>query len=315
MGYSQEVGYTAGIHTWNIPERVVGGVGGPGVLGWGLLPRRRLLLLLLWPANDCDDEDRWHGVSDASVAAVTVLLRTCRLFLKATTAVDSEAPPPAPPSGVGGERCREWSAEDTQINLCTFTTNSAPPVLGLDCAPAAAARPPRPPSSRPPTAAAGPVAMASRIGLRLQLMREQLQQEEQRERQAQQQQQQQQAHASHTHAHTPHTHAQHTHTQQQAAMLYPQHQQQPHPPQQRMPGPPAPTPAINTPATHLQGPMQVPIEVLKAHETQRQEEVVMMRRWGVGDDEELREQEEECGSVGTFVDLRLMSLQFVLSKH
>ncbi|XP_033901451.3 transcription factor EB-like isoform X1 [Acipenser ruthenus] len=65
--------------------------------------------------------------------------------------------------------------------------------------------------------------MASRIGLRLQLMRDQLQQEEQREREQ----------------------------QQQAAMHYMQ---------QRMPAPQ--TPAINTPV-HFQSPMQVPVEVLK----------------------------------------------------
>ncbi|KAJ8265124.1 hypothetical protein COCON_G00142230 [Conger conger] len=67
--------------------------------------------------------------------------------------------------------------------------------------------------------------MASRIGLRLQLMRDQLQQEEQRERQQQQ--------------------------QQAAARQYAQ---------QRMPAPP--TPAINAPA-HYQAPMQVPVEVLR----------------------------------------------------
>uniref|UniRef100_H3CPA2 Transcription factor EB n=1 Tax=Tetraodon nigroviridis TaxID=99883 RepID=H3CPA2_TETNG len=65
--------------------------------------------------------------------------------------------------------------------------------------------------------------MASRIGLRMQLMRDQLQQEEQRERQ-----------------------------QQNAGLQYMQH---------RMAGPPAPTPAISTPQ-HYQN-MQVPIEVLK----------------------------------------------------
>uniref|UniRef100_A0A3Q1JVT2 BHLH domain-containing protein n=1 Tax=Anabas testudineus TaxID=64144 RepID=A0A3Q1JVT2_ANATE len=68
--------------------------------------------------------------------------------------------------------------------------------------------------------------MASRIGLRMQLMRDQLQQEEQRERQHQQ--------------------------QQNAALQYMQ---------QRMAGPPAPTPAISTPQ-HYQS-MQVPVEVLK----------------------------------------------------
>ncbi|KAM9408790.1 LOW QUALITY PROTEIN: transcription factor EB [Pholidichthys leucotaenia] len=67
--------------------------------------------------------------------------------------------------------------------------------------------------------------MASRIGLRMQLMRDQLQQEEQRERQQQ---------------------------QQNAALQYMQH---------RMAGPPAPTPAISTPQ-HYQN-MQVPVEVLK----------------------------------------------------
>ncbi|XP_031673014.1 transcription factor EB-like isoform X4 [Oncorhynchus kisutch] len=66
--------------------------------------------------------------------------------------------------------------------------------------------------------------MASRIGLRLQLMRDQLQQEEQRERQL----------------------------QQNAALQYMQ--------QQRMSAP-APSPAINTPQ-HCQS-MQVPVEVLK----------------------------------------------------
>ncbi|NP_001244121.1 transcription factor EB [Danio rerio] len=67
--------------------------------------------------------------------------------------------------------------------------------------------------------------MSSRIGLRLQLMRDQMQQEEQRERQQ----------------------------QQAVSMHYMQH---------RMPGPPEPTPAISAP-THFQGPMQVPVEVLK----------------------------------------------------
>uniref|UniRef100_A0A8B9K203 Transcription factor EB n=1 Tax=Astyanax mexicanus TaxID=7994 RepID=A0A8B9K203_ASTMX len=67
--------------------------------------------------------------------------------------------------------------------------------------------------------------MATRIGLRLQLMRDQMQQEEQRERQQ----------------------------QQAAAMQYMQ---------QRAPRPPAPTPAINAPM-HFQSPMQVPVEVLK----------------------------------------------------
>ncbi|KAA0707749.1 Transcription factor EB [Triplophysa tibetana] len=69
--------------------------------------------------------------------------------------------------------------------------------------------------------------MSSRIGLRLQLMRDQMQQEEQRERERQQQ------------------HA--------AAMHYMQ---------QRMPIPPAPSPAISAPS-HFQAPMQVPVEVLK----------------------------------------------------
>uniref|UniRef100_A0A672IJP9 BHLH domain-containing protein n=1 Tax=Salarias fasciatus TaxID=181472 RepID=A0A672IJP9_SALFA len=68
--------------------------------------------------------------------------------------------------------------------------------------------------------------MASRIGLRMQLMRDQLQQEEQRERQQQQ--------------------------QQNAALQYMQH---------RMAGPPAPSPAISTPQ-HYES-MQVPVEVLK----------------------------------------------------
>lgn len=67
--------------------------------------------------------------------------------------------------------------------------------------------------------------MSSRIGLRLQLMRDQMQQEEQRERQ-----------------------------QQQAAAM--------HYMQQRMPGPTAPSPAISAPS-HFQAPMQVPVEVLK----------------------------------------------------
>ncbi|KAK7119486.1 hypothetical protein R3I94_021355 [Phoxinus phoxinus] len=67
--------------------------------------------------------------------------------------------------------------------------------------------------------------MSSRIGLRLQLMRDQMQQEEQRERQQ----------------------------QQAASMHYMQH---------RMPGPTAPSSAISAP-THFQAPMQVPVEVLK----------------------------------------------------
>ena len=67
--------------------------------------------------------------------------------------------------------------------------------------------------------------MASRIGLRMQLMREQAQQEEQRER-----------------------------MQQQAVMHYMQQQQQ------QLGGPP--TPAINTPI-HFQSPPPVPGEVLK----------------------------------------------------
>ncbi|KAK9529237.1 hypothetical protein VZT92_013346 [Zoarces viviparus] len=70
--------------------------------------------------------------------------------------------------------------------------------------------------------------MASRIGLRMQLMRDQLQQEEQRERQQIQQ-----------------------HQQQNAALQYMHY----------MAGPPAPTPAISTPQ-HNQS-MQVPVEVLK----------------------------------------------------
>ncbi|KAG7238317.1 hypothetical protein INR49_031028 [Caranx melampygus] len=89
--------------------------------------------------------------------------------------------------------------------------------LGLDCGALTSARPPLPP--RPP-------AMASRIGLRMQLMRDQLQQEERRERQQ----------------------------QQQNAVLQPYMQH-------RMAGPPAPTPAISTPQ-HYQS-MQVPVEVLK----------------------------------------------------
>ncbi|EAX04055.1 transcription factor EB, isoform CRA_a, partial [Homo sapiens] len=71
--------------------------------------------------------------------------------------------------------------------------------------------------------------MASRIGLRMQLMREQAQQEEQRER-----------------------------MQQQAVMHYMQQQQQQQ--QQQLGGPP--TPAINTPV-HFQSPPPVPGEVLK----------------------------------------------------
>ncbi|KAM7401900.1 hypothetical protein PAMP_017177 [Pampus punctatissimus] len=83
--------------------------------------------------------------------------------------------------------------------------------LGLDCGALTSARPPLPP--RPP-------AMASRIGLRMQLMRDQLQQEEQRER------------------------------QQNAALQYMQH---------RMAGPPAPTPAISTPQHYqsMQVPVEV----------------------------------------------------------
>ncbi|XP_040329397.1 transcription factor EB isoform X2 [Herpailurus yagouaroundi] len=72
--------------------------------------------------------------------------------------------------------------------------------------------------------------MASRIGLRMQLMREQVQQEEQRER-----------------------------MQQQAVMHYMQQQQQQQQ-QQQLGGPP--TPAINTPV-HFQSPPPVPGEVLK----------------------------------------------------
>ncbi|XP_030229861.1 transcription factor EB isoform X3 [Gadus morhua] len=87
--------------------------------------------------------------------------------------------------------------------------------LGLDCGALTSARPPIPP--RPP-------AMASRIGLRMQLMRDQLQQEEQRERQQ----------------------------QQQAALQYMQ---------QRMAGAPPPTMAVNAPQ-HFQS-MQVPVAVLK----------------------------------------------------
>lgn len=79
------------------------------------------------------------------------------------------------------------------------------------------------PIHREPAPAA---AMASRIGLRMQLMREQAQQEEQRER-----------------------------MQQQAVMHYMQQQQQ-----QQLGGPP--TPAINTPV-HFQSPPPVPGEVLK----------------------------------------------------
>uniref|UniRef100_A0A3P9MC45 Transcription factor EB n=1 Tax=Oryzias latipes TaxID=8090 RepID=A0A3P9MC45_ORYLA len=94
--------------------------------------------------------------------------------------------------------------------------------LGLDCGALTSARPPLPPR---------PSAMASRIGLRMQLMRDQLQQEEQRERQHQQQHQQQ---------------------QQNAALHYMQH---------HMARPPAPTPAISTPQQYQS--MQVPVEVLK----------------------------------------------------
>ncbi|XP_077059428.1 transcription factor EB isoform X1 [Siphateles boraxobius] len=71
--------------------------------------------------------------------------------------------------------------------------------------------------------------MSSRIGLRLQLMRDQMQQEEQREQQRERQQ------------------------QQAISMHYMQH---------RMPGPTAPSSAISAP-THSQAPMQVPVEVLK----------------------------------------------------
>uniref|UniRef100_A0A8C7WM03 Transcription factor EB n=1 Tax=Oryzias sinensis TaxID=183150 RepID=A0A8C7WM03_9TELE len=95
--------------------------------------------------------------------------------------------------------------------------------LGLDCGALTSARPPLPPR---------PSAMATRTGLRMQLMRDQLQQEEQRERQHQQQQQQQQ--------------------QQNAALHYMQH---------HMARPPAPTPAISTPQQYQS--MQVPVEVLK----------------------------------------------------
>ncbi|TRZ00555.1 hypothetical protein DNTS_017589 [Danionella cerebrum] len=109
----------------------------------------------------------------------------------------------------------ESSVWRTPRSLSTVPTQRDPsPLFGLDCA-ATAARPPLPP------------AMSSRIGLRLQLMRDQMQQEEQRERQQQQQ------------------HA--------AAMHYMQ---------QRLPGPPTPSPAISAPA-HFQGSMQVPVEVLK----------------------------------------------------
>ncbi|KAM4587700.1 transcription factor EB isoform 2-T5 [Odontesthes bonariensis] len=89
--------------------------------------------------------------------------------------------------------------------------------------------------------------MASRVGLRMQLMRDQLQQEEQRERHHQQQQQQH-------HQQQQQQQQQHQQQQQQqnAALQYMQH---------RMAGPPAPTPAISTPQ-HYQS-MQVPVEVLK----------------------------------------------------
>ncbi|XP_046959231.1 transcription factor EB isoform X3 [Lynx rufus] len=88
-------------------------------------------------------------------------------------------------------------------------------------------RTPRPREVREPVPVA---AMASRIGLRMQLMREQVQQEEQRER-----------------------------MQQQAVMHYMQQQQQQQQ-QQQLGGPP--TPAINTPV-HFQSPPPVPGEVLK----------------------------------------------------
>ncbi|XP_076859692.1 transcription factor EB isoform X2 [Brachyhypopomus gauderio] len=113
-------------------------------------------------------------------------------------------------------RCR-WGGEPAPGVMPALPTclwaEGPPPPLGLDCA--AAARPPRPP------------AMASRIGLRQQLMRDQMQQEEQRERQQR---------------------------QQVAAAL--------HYMQQRTPGPPATSPAINAPASY-QTAMQVPVEVLK----------------------------------------------------
>ncbi|KAL7843498.1 hypothetical protein AOLI_G00250100 [Acnodon oligacanthus] len=108
----------------------------------------------------------------------------------------------------------EHSAWKIPGSLSALSAQRATPTpLGLDCAAAAAARPPRPP------------AMATRVGLRLQLMRDQMQQEEQRERQ-----------------------------QQQAAAM--------HYMQQRAPRLPAPSPAINAPM-HFQSPMQVPVEVLK----------------------------------------------------
>ncbi|XP_024915654.1 transcription factor EB isoform X2 [Cynoglossus semilaevis] len=75
--------------------------------------------------------------------------------------------------------------------------------------------------------------MASRIGMRMQLMRDRQQQEEQREREQQQQLQQ----------------LQHQHASLQPYM------------QHCMAGPPAPTPAISTPQ-HYQS-MQVPVEVFK----------------------------------------------------
>ncbi|KAJ8367512.1 hypothetical protein AAFF_G00317150 [Aldrovandia affinis] len=95
--------------------------------------------------------------------------------------------------------------------------SQTPPPIGADDQGQSVTSSPRP---QPPPP------MASRIGMRLQLMREQLQQEEQREQQQQQQ-------------------------QQHAARQYMQ---------QCMPVPP--TPAINAPAQY-QAPMQVPVEVLR----------------------------------------------------
>uniref|UniRef100_A0A8C7FSN1 Transcription factor EB n=2 Tax=Oncorhynchus kisutch TaxID=8019 RepID=A0A8C7FSN1_ONCKI len=110
---------------------------------------------------------------------------------------------------------RPWFSSAQWVRLVTVNGKRLPLSLGLDCGASASARPPLPP--RPP-------AMASRVGLRLQLMRDQLQQEEQRER----------------------------HQQQNAALQYIQ--------QQSM-SVPAPSPAINAPQ-HYQS-MQVPVEVLK----------------------------------------------------
>ncbi|XP_059393076.1 transcription factor EB-like isoform X1 [Carassius carassius] len=117
----------------------------------------------------------------------------------------------------------ESSAWRTPRSLSALSTQrDTPPLFGLDCT-VTAARPPRPP------------AMSSRIGLRMQLMRDQAQQEEQRERQQRERE------------------LQRRQQQQAASMHYMQH---------HMPGPPAPSPAISAP-TQFQSPMQVPVEVLK----------------------------------------------------